>query len=93
MAIVDLKLINFYYLKTQKHLLQYKADSVEEVIEKFLQDYKSKLDENMLSKDEKGLSSDTIILVNGRNIEYLDGMNTKLKDEDRLVFSLRMAGG
>ncbi|MGV9203605.1 MAG: MoaD/ThiS family protein [Promethearchaeia archaeon] len=93
MATIDLKLLNFYYLKTKKSLLHYKGETVLDIIQRFINEYKNKLDENMLNKDKNGLSSDTIILVNGRNIEYLEGMDTKLSNGDRIVLSLRMAGG
>mgnify|MGYP006277494345 CR=1 FL=1 len=93
MALVDLKLINFYYLKTKKKLLHYEGEIVTDVVQKFIDDYGEKLDDNMLNEKKNRLSSDTIILLNGRNIEYLNGKKTPLNDGDRLVLSLRMAGG
>ena len=36
---------------------------------------------------------DVIILVNGRHIEHLDGIATKLTDEDTVVLTPVVAGG
>ena len=33
------------------------------------------------------------ILVNGRNIWYLDGLETKIQDGDELTFTVLVAGG
>ncbi len=45
--------------------------------------------------DEQGADrgKDVIILVNGRHIEHLDGIHTKLTDEDTVVLTPVVAGG
>jgi len=45
------------------------------------------------SVQEKQLSSDVIILVNGRAIEHLAGLATPLKEEDEVAIFFRLAGG
>ena len=40
--------------------------------------------------DEKGnVKWPVMIMVNGRRIEFMDGLETRLKDGDRVVFSPR----
>ncbi|MCK4384348.1 MAG: MoaD/ThiS family protein, partial [Candidatus Lokiarchaeota archaeon] len=39
------------------------------------------------------LESHAVILVNGRNYLFLDGLNTKLKDGDQIVLSPPLIGG
>ncbi len=52
-------------------------------------------DSNLITKliDEKDkIRSETAVLVNGRNIKYLKGLDTELKDRDS-VSILPIAGG
>ena len=35
----------------------------------------------------------SVILVNGRNILSLDGMDTELRDQDEITFTVLVAGG
>lgn len=39
------------------------------------------------------LSEDIIILVNGRHIEHLDGLDTKLRENDEISIFPKVAGG
>lgn len=39
------------------------------------------------------LSEDIIIMVNGRHIEHLNGLNTQLEDNDEISIFPRVAGG
>ena len=60
------------------------ANSVEELINKLLEEYGLELRAELF--DDKGkIRSIYRIVVNGRNINLLDGFQTKLKDEDMLV--------
>jgi molybdopterin synthase sulfur carrier subunit len=44
--------------------------------------------------DARGeLGSDTLVLVNGRAVRYLQGATTPLAPEDRLALFYRLAGG
>lgn len=44
--------------------------------------------------DEEGnLRPDIIVLVNGRNVRFLDGMRTPLKDRDEVAIFPPVAGG
>ena len=56
-------------------------------------DYKNKLDVEMLSKNKKKFNSQVLILLNGRNIKYLKDYKTKIKDSDEVYLSYALAGG
>lgn len=63
-----------------------------EVIDSFMNEYGNKLRKSFV--DQKGnLESHIVILLNGRNHLFLDGMNTKLKDGDQIVLSPPLVGG
>ena len=47
----------------------------------------------LLSADGANKGDDVIVLVNGRHIEHLDGLDTKLTDEDTAVLTPVVAGG
>lgn len=68
------------------------AESVEDLIEKLLEENGKELRDELF--DELGkLKSIYRIVVNGRNINLLDGFQTKLKDDDMLVLMPAIAGG
>ena len=47
----------------------------------------------ILSEDGTEKGDDVIILVNGRHIEHLDGVQTKLTETDYVVITPLVAGG
>ncbi len=47
----------------------------------------------LLNEAGDGLGDDVIIMVNGRHIEHLDGMNTKLTESDSVAVTPLVAGG
>lgn len=91
MANVTLHLLNIFALKVKKNSIDYEAHTVSEVISQFLEDHADKLDKTLLKR--KKLADDILILVNGKNIEYLDGYKTKLDDEDKIYISIPLSGG
>ena len=47
----------------------------------------------LLDESGKKLGPALIIMVNGRHIQHLDGIKTKLKDTDVVAITPQMAGG
>ena len=68
------------------------AESVEDLLDKLLELYGKELRDELFDKLGK-IKSIYRIIVNGRNINLLDGFQTKLKDEDTLVLMPAIAGG
>ena len=93
MAKVNLNLLNIFYLLTKEKALEYEGNTVKDVISQFLKDYGDKLDHQIVSKNKKKLDSQILILVNGRNIKYLNGYKTKLQDGWNIHLSVPLAGG
>lgn len=93
MAKVNLNLLNIFYLLTKEKVLEYEGNTVKDVISQFLKDYGDKLDHQIVSKNKKKLDSQILILVNGRNIKYLNGYKTKLQDGWNIHLSVPLAGG
>ena len=91
MANVTLHLLNIFALKVKKNAINYNADTVGEVISQFLEDHGDKLDKSLMKR--KKLADDILILVNGKNVDYLDGYKTKLSDEDKIYISIPLSGG
>jgi molybdopterin converting factor small subunit len=44
-------------------------------------------------KDDLSLKEGCVILVNGRNIASLDGLETRVQDGDEVTFTVLVAGG
>ena len=47
----------------------------------------------LFNEDGTNKSDDVIIMVNGRHIEHLDGVHTRLSDEDTVAITPVVAGG
>ena len=47
----------------------------------------------LLDESQKKLGPALIIMVNGRHIQHLDGIKTKLKESDVVAITPQMAGG
>ncbi|EHR79493.1 molybdopterin converting factor [Thermococcus litoralis DSM 5473] len=67
-----------------KSELEVQAETVGELLEKLYNEY---------SKMKKELEKGAVILVNGKNIEHLEKLNTKLKDEDVVSIFPPVGGG
>ncbi|MFX1317062.1 MAG: MoaD/ThiS family protein [Promethearchaeota archaeon] len=93
MAKVALNLLNMFALKIKKKTIEYEGKTVGDVISQFLEEYKEKLEGNILSKNKKKLSPLMVILLNGKNITYLKNYKTKLNDGDKLFLSFPISGG
>jgi len=63
-----------------------------DIINQFMKDYGKKLRKSFVDPSGK-LESHVVVLVNGRNYLFLDGLNTKLKDGDQIVISPPLIGG
>ena len=62
-----------------------------ELLEKLCSRYGTKLRVRLFTGDR--LSDDIIILVNGRHINHLEGLDTKLEESDQISIFPRVAGG
>ena len=80
------------HLCTDKTNYWKKAETVEDLLEKLLKEYGYTLKDELF--DEKGKLKHTYrVVVNGRNINLLDGFKTKLKKDDMVVIMPAVAGG
>ncbi|MBD3342102.1 MAG: hypothetical protein GF353_23580 [Candidatus Lokiarchaeota archaeon] len=93
MAKVKINLLNIFYLQLKKKSVEYEGKTVNEVVKKFVKDYKDKLDDRLLSKNKKKLDSQILVLLNGKNVDLLKNSKTKLKDGDEIYLSIPLSGG
>ncbi len=93
MVRVELNLLNIFRLKVGKIAITYDGNTVKDIIRKFLNQHGDKLDAQLLSSDKKKIGEHMVIILNGRNIEYLQGYDTILKEGDKLYISAQLAGG
>jgi MoaD family protein, archaeal len=68
-----------------------KCETVEEFLKVLCQMYGKRFEQKIFV--EGRLSSEIIILVNGRHITHCDGINTKLSQEDEISIFPVVAGG
>ena len=74
------------------HIDYSNVTTVGEMIDQFMEKYRKKIRKSFV--DSQGnLEIHAILLVNGRNHLFLDGLNTKLKDGDEIVLSPPLVGG
>ncbi|MHA1291846.1 MAG: MoaD/ThiS family protein [Promethearchaeota archaeon] len=93
MAKVTLNLLNIFQLKIGINSIEYEGKTVSDVLTQFVSEFKDKLTDGLLNKNNKKLNKDILILLNGRNIQYLDKYKTILHDGDQLYLSIPLSGG
>ena len=93
MAKVKRHLLNIFQLRIDKKFIGYEGKTVGDIISKFLKEYRSKLDDELLNKNRKKFNPQILILLNGRNIRYLKNYKTSLNDGDDIYLSFALAGG
>jgi len=93
MVKIELNLFNLFALRTKKDKLEYEGTTVGDIIEQFISDYKDVLGDGVLTKNKKKLNPQMLVLLNGRNITYLQDYKTKLKSGDKLYLSFPISGG
>ena len=93
MAKVKLHLLNIFQLRLNKKFVEYDGKTVGDIITKFLKEYKNNLDDELLDKNRKEFNPQILILLNGRNIRYLQNYKTPLNDGDDIYLSFALAGG
>jgi len=93
MVEVELNLLNIFQLRVKKSSIIYEGNKVGDIITKFVEEYKDKLDNELLSNNKKKLEKKMVIILNGRNIEYLNKYKTELEEGDKLHVSVPLAGG
>ena len=64
---------------------------LKELLLRLCDKYGKRLSEKLFIKDR--LSEDIIIMVNGRHIEHLQGLDTRLEENDEISIFPRVAGG
>jgi len=90
---ITLNLLNIFALKVGESSVEYEGSTVGDIISQFLDEYNVKLDDALMSRNKKKMHKDILILVNGRNITYLNKYKTELKEEDQVYISIALAGG
>ena len=94
MAKVVLNLLNIFYLMIKEKAIQYEGKTIKDVISQFISKYGDKLNSQLIDKKKKNKLNDQIlILLNGRDIKYLNKYKTELKDGDNIYLSVPLAGG
>ena len=70
-----------------------KASSVYELCHQIADRFGQRFREELLTPDGEKISEKAILLVNGRRVEFLDGIHTALKDTDTVFVFPVVAGG
>ncbi|KXS41739.1 MAG: MoaD family protein [Candidatus Frackibacter sp. T328-2] len=71
--------------------LELEVENIQEVVEKLIELYGEEMKTELLESDQ--LDETITILVNGRNMLYLNGLKTKLKHNDIVTIFPQVAGG
>lgn len=93
MAKVIIRLLLLLQEKIGKKELHYEAETVGELLKKFLADYREDFEKINVLNENGQFKKWMLILLNGRNIRFLEGLNTKLNNNDVIAISPPMAGG
>jgi molybdopterin converting factor small subunit len=75
----------------QEVLVEPASPALKDVLRALPAQEKGRLDRFL--KDDLSLKEGCVILVNGRNIASLDGLETRVQDGDEVTFTVLVAGG
>ena len=70
-----------------------KCETVYELCHQIADRYGTKFREELLTPDGEEISERSIVLVNGRRVDFLDGIQTPLKETDTVLIFPVVAGG
>jgi molybdopterin synthase sulfur carrier subunit len=92
-AKITLKLLSLFWDAVGSHELTYEGNTINEILTKFIEQYGKSLDKSLIDHKTKRLRPYILVLINGRNILFLNGFNTSLHDGDVIAISPPIAGG
>ena len=69
------------------------ADTVIELCRQIADRFGDKFRKELLSPDGSDICDRSIVMVNGRRIDFLEGVQTPLKDSDTILIFPVVAGG
>jgi molybdopterin synthase sulfur carrier subunit len=84
----------FAYMRDYTHtkeMIAEECDTLRDLLQMLSRLYGKKFEDKVLKNGE--LSSEVIILINGRHIQHYDGINTKLSKNDEISIFPVVAGG
>ncbi|TFF90347.1 MAG: hypothetical protein EU548_03490 [Promethearchaeota archaeon] len=88
---VKINLLNMFRIKLGKKYVEYEGNTVRDIISKFVEEHKEDINPKLI--DNGLLREENIILLNGRDIKYLNQYDTKLKKGDKIHLSIPLGGG
>ncbi|MCG3221397.1 MAG: MoaD family protein [Candidatus Heimdallarchaeota archaeon] len=89
-----IKLITFTGIKQiiGEKQIDFSAKSIDDLINKLIEKFGTVFSDELFDEEGK-IKKIYRIVVNGRNINILDGFQTKLKDDDMVAIMPAIAGG
>ncbi|MEF3244396.1 MAG: MoaD/ThiS family protein [Caldisericaceae bacterium] len=91
MANVIVKLFATLSEKVKKQSIEASGNTVIEVLRNIVKDYPEL--KNEILNENMELKEDYIYLLNGRNVHFLNGKDTTLKDRDKISIFPPVGGG
>ncbi len=93
MVNVTLKLMTIISSDVGLTYINYSSvDTLGDIIDQFMRDHGKKIRKSFVNT-QGNLENHVIIMVNGRNYLFLEGLKTKLNDGDEVVLSPPLIGG
>lgn len=92
-ARVKVHLLNLFRLELKRQYIEYEGAIVGDVIAQFERDHLDALPPYLKSPDRTRLNEGILVLVNGANVQNMDGMNTIIEDGDEIQLSVPIIGG
>lgn len=94
MAKVRLRLMGPFWFSTGTKELEIEADTIKEVVSKFIEKFRDKIPKQFLVGNILDLHPLTLILLNGSDVEFVEGKrDAKVKDGDVVALAPPVSGG
>jgi len=88
-----ISLVKTYTKTSQEEFTLNESAQLSDLLNKMSEKYGTPFTQEIYDPDHKEMKANFVVMVNGIHMNQLNGINTSLKDDDRIILMSLMTGG